>query len=204
MRYNTIYALIVSVFVLAQAANAQQIPAATAQLNAVKAPEPAGVAPNGAPAAAGTAAAAAALSAGASPTGAPNVVTLGQAATTPSTPSSSAPPIVPAIQGNSVLATGSNAKLLDSAGPRIEADQRPKAPPISLVRISDTDGDLRALLKIHGVTRYVEVGSKVKKMVVSSISDDGVCLVNPGLTKTTSRPKKQKSTASGCAQLISF
>lgn len=214
MRCNTIDALIVGAFVFAQAANAQQIPPAPSQLKTPSAPgassaaktlDPVGVAPNGAPAAAGNAAAEAAIAAGSGSTAAPNVVTLGQVANSTAAPSASTPPIVPAIQGNSVLATGNNAKLLDSAGPRLaDGEQRPKPPAISLVRLSYTDGDLRALLKIHGVSQYVEVGSKVKKLVVGSISDEGVCLVNSPSSKALGHTKKTKNAAPGCAQLISF
>jgi hypothetical protein len=211
MRCKTIYAFIVGAFMVAQTASGQQIPAASPQL---KAPGTANTGlqvqtpPTAAPAVAGATAANAALSAGAAPVGAPNVVTLGQAASSApapaSTPTGSTPPIVPAIQGNTVLATGSNARILDSAGPK-GADGETKAKPrqdIELVRISYSDDEIRALLKVHGVARYVEVGSQVKKLIVRSISEEGVCLVNPNANLDSK--KKKKSANSACAQTIVF
>lgn len=199
MRCKNVVIVLAGLAVFVQTAGAQEIPAAAPTLQAP------GTANRANPTIANSTAA---------PTSATNIVTLGQAARSaaPATPApapgaasnGAAPPIVPAIQGNAVLATGSNAKLLDSAAPtNEEAQQRIKAlPDISLVRVSESDNELRALLKVHGVARHVEVGSKVKKFVVQSITDEGVCLVD--LAQQERLAKKKHSINPTCTQLISF
>lgn len=200
MRCNPTYALFAGALIFAQTASGQQIPPAQ-QLKA----------PGVEPAAANPAAGQASANAASAPAGAPNVLTLSQAASSAPAASSasapaSAPPNVPPIVENAELATGKNARKLDAAGPRgADLKALPPAPEVVLMRVSYLDNEPRALMKIHGVLRYVQVGSPVLKKVVTSISDDGVCL-NP--SNKTDNPKKDvkrsAKTGPACAQTISF
>ncbi|GAB2881241.1 hypothetical protein GCM10027277_57970 [Pseudoduganella ginsengisoli] len=199
MRCNLTYALFSGALMFAQTASGQQIPPAQ-QLKAPATP------PGSSQAATSQA------SANAAPAGSANVLTLSQAASSPApapasaSASASAPLNVPPIVENAELATGKNSRKLDAAGPRgVDNKAAVSAPEIVLLRVSYVDNVPRALMKIHGVARFVGIGSPVLKQVVASISDDGVCL-NPLEQKES--PKKDKKGAAkagpSCAQMILF
>lgn len=70
-------------------------------------------------------------------------------------------------------------QVIDDKNPNLRTDQAQKAKPpreFELVRISDVEGKLRAMLKVRGVSNLVDVGSPVLKYTVAGIDKDSVCL----------------------------
>ena len=204
MRCNLTYGLFAGALIFMQPASGQQIPPA----QPLNAPSTASALSDVKPT--GTKAAAAdqvGTGVRVAPAAAPNVITLSQAASSaPVSVSPSAPLSVPPIVENVELATGKNTRKLDAAGPTGPGRDAPRvAPALVLQRVSYTDNEPRALMKVHGVLRYVQVGSPLLKKVVTSISAEGVCLNS--LEKSGNAQKEKKAmakTGPACAQIVSF
>lgn len=71
-------------------------------------------------------------------------------------------------------------QVIDDKNPNLKMEQGgQKAKPVrefELVRISDVEGKLRAMIKVRGVSSLVDVGSTVQKYTVASIDKESVCL----------------------------
>lgn len=205
MRCNRHYALFAGALIFAQNANSQQIPPGQ-QLNA---PGKVSAVSEAKPASTNSGAVAqTSVTTSSAPAGAPNVITLSQAAGSAPAPAaasatapapSSVPPIV-----EYELATGKNSRKLDAAGPKEPGTKPRPAPALVLQRVSYIDNEPRALIKIHGVLRYFEVGSPLLKKVVTSITAEGVCLNPLENSDSMKSEKKKKAKGPACSQLISF
>lgn len=96
-------------------------------------------------------------------------------------------------EAKAIVVLDGNGQPMADAKAKMDTMSGKKSGPreIALIRISHTDDQKRAMMRIRGAHRYVVVGSAVGEMTVSEIRDDSVCLVLP-------------STKRKCTQLVSF
>lgn len=126
----------------------------------------------------------------------PGVVTMSDAAT-PAPVTVLPPGTAPragAIQpeAKAIVVLDGNGQPMADAKAKMDSMSKKSGPrELALIRISHSDDQKRAMMRIRGAHRYVVVGSQVGEMTVSEIRDDSVCLVLP-------------STKRKCAQLITF